>query len=353
MKKVLIPAALLAIGGAAQAQMTIYGLIDMCYGKSIYSDLAADIYPGLPEQKADLHSGGDNGSSECNSTTRFGLKGSTEVTSGVKANFALESGGITSEGRVTYDRLAADYAELQGQPYSAGPFFNRQAWAGLSGSYGEIRVGRQDSVPYQTMGDFDFNGQSNGSSAGGYAGVAPWLPGRQSRSIQYKSPDLSGFAVHVGLRPKGNSQDGDKDVFSISAKYAGGPFAAALATQTKNDSTSQNFTSVAGSYDFGMLKVMGSYADGGDIADGGTGKGYMLGVVAPVAGFNIGAHYANNTDDLADVQSWEFFVNREIFKNTYAYLEGGTWDGKPTAIGLAPGPDKSYSSFAVGIIYVF
>ena len=58
-------------------------------------------------------------------------------------------------------------------------------------------------------------------------------------------------------------------------------------------------------------------ADAGDVADGGSGKGYTLGAVAPVAGFSVGFHYANNTDDLAKIKSWEVFVNKEIFKTTY------------------------------------
>ena len=64
MKKVLAVAALLGLAGAAQAQVTIYGLVDMSYGKNEI---------GFPGQKADFFSGGDNGSSQGNSTTRLGL----------------------------------------------------------------------------------------------------------------------------------------------------------------------------------------------------------------------------------------------------------------------------------------
>jgi predicted porin len=72
--------------------MTIYGLLDASYGKSLRGDSAGE--------KADFHSGGDNGSGEGNSTSRVGIKGSTDVGSGLKANFKLETGGITSSGEV-------------------------------------------------------------------------------------------------------------------------------------------------------------------------------------------------------------------------------------------------------------
>lgn len=325
MKKTLLSTAvLLAMAGSAHAQFSIYGLIDMCYGKSLGADLA--------NEKADIHSGGDNFSSECNSTTRFGLKGTYEVATGIKANFKLESAGIKSNGAVGESGQA---------------FFNRQAWAGFSGAFGEVRVGRQDSIPFQVMTDFDFNGASNGVSAGAYTGIASWAKGRQNRSIQYIAPTSGGLTAQVGLRPKGNNQDGDKDVFSAAVKYGAGPFLVGATIQTKDDSTGKNFSAVAGSYDFGVAKVMASYANGGAIAEGGQGKGYMLGVVAPVAGFNVGAHYAKNNDSAAKIKSWEFFVNKEIFKNTYGYAEVGNWkaDG-------GEGQVKA-NGFAVGVIFVF
>jgi predicted porin len=305
MKKQLIAAAALAaMAGAAQAQLSLYGLVDMCYGKSLGADLAGE--------KADVHSGGDNFSSECNSTTRVGIKGSYEVAKGVKANFKFETAGIKSNGQVGEDGQA---------------FFNRQAWAGLSGDFGEVRVGRQDSVPFQMMGDFDFNGQSNGVSAGAYTGVGAWATGRQSRSIQYIAPTMGGLTAHFGLRPKGNGQDGDKDTFSAALKFGTGPVLLGAAYEGKRDSSGKDFMSIAGSYDFGPAKVMASYANGGKIAEGGQGKGYVLGVVAPVAGFTVGAHYGHNSDPSAKLKSWEFFVNKEIFKNTYGYAEVGNWKG--------------------------
>ncbi len=328
-KSIIAAAGLLALAGAAQAQVSIYGLADVCYGKSLYSDLF--------DVKADLHSGGDNGSSECNSTTRVGLKGSADVGSGVKVNFKFETGGITSRGEVTVDEIAG----------TEGPFFNRQAWLGMSGAFGEVRVGRQDSVPFQMMGDFDFNGQSNGVSAAAYSGVGAWAKGRQSRSIQYIAPAMGGLTTQFGLRVKGNSQDGNKDVFSAAVKYAAGPLLVGATVQTKDDSAGKDFFALAGSWDFGVAKVMASVADGGKIANGGQGKGYVLGVVAPVAGFNVGAHYANNSDSAAKIKSWEVFINKEIFKNTYGYAEAGNWKA------TAGTPTVKASGGAVGVIYVF
>ena len=316
MKRTLIAAAAMTLAaGAAQAQLTIYGLIDLSYGRSIYSD-----YIG---EEPDFHSGGDNGSSEGNSTTRIGLKGSTDVGSGVKANFNLETGGIDSDGGVN----------------DGGNFFNRQMWAGVSSGWGEIRLGRQDSVVYQTMNGYDFNGASNGVSSGGYSSSAVWLPGRQSRLLTYITPAMGGFKAQFGYVPEGNGTSGEKDTFSGALTFATGGLSLSVAGETQRNAAVDDFISVAGSYDFKFMKIMGGYSDGGtDIG------GYSLGIVAPVFGFNIGAMYAQNSD--TDTQAYELFVNKEVLKNTYLYAEYGNSD-KTTATSIKG------EGFAVGMIFTF
>jgi len=314
--KALIPAALaLGMVGAAQAQMVVYGLLDGSYGKSVADD--------ANNLKSDFHSGGDSDSGEGNSTSKFGLKGTTDVGSGIKANFKLESGGITSNGEVN----------------PGGAFFNRQAWFGFSGSFGEVRLGRQDSVPFQTMIDFDFNGASNGVSALGYANAAIWGRGRQSRSLQYISPTLSGAKVQLGYTPEGNVA-GNKANGSAAVTYTIGPVAVAASFESKRTETSERFASVAGTYDFGVAKVMLGYADGGKNAQA---RGINAGVNVTVAGFNFGSLVAKNRDTKG--LAYEVYGNKEVLKNTIAYVEVGHADEK--AIGTAA------TGFAVGVIYIF
>lgn len=327
MNKLLPIALLLGAAGAVQAQVTVYGLIDMSYGKN--QNISAT-------DKADFHSGGDDGNSQGNSTSRFGFKGSTDIGSGVKGNFKLESNGITSDGAVN------------------NPFFGRQAWLGASGSFGEVRLGRQDSVPFQMMIDFDFNGAANAASALGNSLIAPWMAprGRQSRSLQYISPNYGGVTVQAGFQPEDHTNLATKANVSVGVKYVAGPLAVAGAVETKRTDTGKDFMSVAVSYDLKVVKLMGSYASSGAVnpvtpANGGSGKGLGFGVVAPVAGFNIGAHVGKNTDDNNKLTAVELFANREIFKNTYAYLDFGRLQNK------TPNPSVKTSAYALGVIYVF
>ena len=320
LKKLIPAAALLVVMGAAQAQVSVYGLIDASYGKN----------ETINDKDGTFHSGGDNGSSQGNSTTKVGLKGSMDVGSGVKANFKLETGGITSNGEVN----------------PGGYFFNRAAWAGFSGSFGEVRLGRQDNVPFQTMVDFDFNGAANAASAQMLSLATPWsLNGRQSRSLQYIAPAMGGLTAQFGFQPESNDYNatthtGNKADYSLGLKYKADKLVVGFAAQSASMAGGSSFSSVAGSYDFGVVKAMVSYTNGGVHF-----KGTSVGVVAPVAGFNIGMTYAKNSDSAAAAAT-EIYVNREIFKNTYAYFDYGNLD-KANAY-FAKG-----KATAVGVIYVF
>lgn len=318
MKKLLPLAILLGAMGTAHAELSVYGLVDVSYGKN----------ENIDNKSARLHSGGDDGGNgggnQGNSTTRFGLKGGMDIGNGLKANFKLESAEIDRDLRIGKESKT---------------FFARQAWAGLSGGFGEVRFGRQDSVPFQMMGVYDFNGQANAVSALGWSGVAPWGTGRQTQSLQYISPSMNGFTAQVGFAGKEDGVPNAKAASSAGLTYAAGKFSVSVAAESKRAEGAESFSGVAGSYDFGVVKVMAGYADG---FYGTNWKGPSVGFVAPVAGFNVGMHYGKNNETKGDAT--EFFINREIFKNTYAYADYGYFDNNNA-------PSKK--AFALGVIYVF
>jgi len=321
MIKKLIPAAvLLSLFGAAQAEVSVYGLVDVSYGKSL-ADAATD------GKSASFHSGGDG--DQGNSATKVGLKGSTEVSKGLKANFQLETNGIKSN-------LNMDT-----------PYFNRAAWAGLSGSFGEVRLGRQDSVAFQTMIGFDSNGAANMASAQGNAGVATWGPGRQTSSLQYIAPEMKGFKAQIALNAKDSDNiDNNKANYAFGLTYTAGPLSAAVTAATASTEAGKSFASVAASYDFKVAKAMVGYADGSD-DKGVVFKGATVGIVAPVAGYNVGLNYSKNSESTA--AATEFFVNREVYKNTYGYLDIGTKSVDTVGTVLA----TKNTGYAVGVIYTF
>lgn len=299
LKKLIPAAALLALAGAVQAEVTPYGLIDVAFSKGL-------------EGKPDLISGG-------NSTTKFGLKGNQAVASGLKATYQFEAG-------VNQD--------LQ----KRGTVFNRQAWAGVAGSFGEVRGGTQDSVAFQTLVPFNLNGDANVVSAFRAPPVA-LTEGTGKRSIQYIAPAVSGFVVQVGHQME---YKGSKSTNSVGVTYTLDKLALAVTASSKPAEGEKATSAVAASYDFGVAKVAASYSGSKTVDEDGAfipGKGYMLGVVVPVAGFNIGTQFARNTD--TKVNATEIFVNKEIMKNTYAYADFLSKKGAAS------------DAYTIGVIYTF
>ena len=309
-KKLIPAAALLALAGAAQAQVSIYGLIDAGMVKSLADDVA--------KKDSSLKFGG-------NSTTKVGLKGSTDLGSGIKGNFQLESSGIDIDGKL-----------------KDGIMFGRQAWLGASGAFGEVRAGRQDSVGFQTMIGFDLNGAANTASATDAAGMfGAIFNGQGTRSVQYIAPAMSGFKVQLGYQTADTSTGvteadaGGKASTAYGVTYTLGKMALAVAGSSKTSSGGNSASSYAGSYDFGIFKAVAN------ISGTKGAKGNMVGAVAPIAGVNVGLQYAKNTD--TKVKATELFVNKEILKNTSAYAD---------FVSKKDGSVKN-DAYAVGVIYTF
>ena len=308
LKKLIPAAALLALTGAAQAQVSIYGLVDVAMAKSLTDDAAT------PKKDGTLIFGG-------NSATRVGLKGSTDLGSGVKGNFQLESSAIDIDGKL-----------------AGSIMFGRQAWVGASGAFGEVRAGRQDSVGFSTMIGFDLNGAANTASATGATGI-DILNGQGTRSVQYISPTVSGFKVQLGYQAAdtalAESVAGGKASTAYGVTYTLDKLALAVAGSSKTSSGGSSASSYAGSYDFGIFKAVAN------ISGTKGAKGTMIGAVAPVAGVNVGLQYAKNTD--TKVKATELFVNKEVLKNTYAYAD---------YVSKKDGSVKN-DAYAVGVIYTF
>ena len=312
LKKLIPAAALLALAGAAHAQVTIYGLADVGFAKTTTEDAA--------KKDASLKFGG-------NSTTRVGLKGSTDLGSGIKGNFQLESSAIDIDGK------------LGG---GDDVLFGRQAWVGASGAFGEIRAGRQDSVGFQTMIGFDLNGASNTASASGAAGIDGGLlfTALGTRSVQYIAPTMGGLKIHAGYQSADTSLAktvaGGEASAGLGMTYTLGGLALAATWTTKNMTGGSDVSAMAAAYDFGVFKAVVNYSGTKD------SKGSMVGFVAPVGGVNVGVQRAKNSS--TEATGTEFFVNKEILKNTTAYAD---------FLSKKPSSGAGSNAYAVGVIYVF
>ena len=319
MKKNLIALAVLAVSGMASAQssVTLYGLVDAYIGTQKIN--------GLSQTGINLASpaGGSGGALN---TSRFGLKGSEDLGGGLKANFVLEAGFDPSTG------VANNYTN----PYTGktdSAIFGRQSWVGLSGGFGEVRLGKMwtpyDEVKGSGAAAFDANifaPAANVWASNGYQD-------RPGNSIYYVTPSFSGFTAAamysfgenktatVGAVPGVSAGK----IAAVNVAYANGPMAAALSYQTEkaNGSTvTTKFTQVNGSYDLGVVKLLGAL---GHVKDG------------------------LNPNGLAVSKSTEYQIGLDVPVTSAITLSGGYAHSKDTQ--LAGGPDITRKGFGLAGLY--
>ena len=287
MKKSLIAMAVLAASGvvSAQSSVTLYGLADVYVGSTKVKATAGGLSTSLRQNVVD--SGGFN-------TSRFGFKGSEDLGGGLKANFLLEGGFDISTG------AANNYIN----PFTratSNATFGRQSWVGVSGGFGEIKLGKMwtpyDEVKGSGAGAFDANAFAPAN--------AVWLSNtyfdRPGNSIYYSTPNISGFSAALsysfgenkanaipatGTTPLVPSQNAGK-IVSANVQYTGGPFGVALSHQRQeanSNAVTEKFTQLNGSYDFGVAKLLAAYGQTKDVALTDKSREFQLGVDVPLGG---------------------------------------------------------------------
>jgi predicted porin len=287
MKKSLVALAAMAAVGAASAQssVTLYGILDIGYSKT---------------SAAGVKLGQNNGGTNFHTPSRFGLRGTEDLGGGMKANFNLESGG---------------------QDLSTGSTnvnFSRAAWVGLSGGFGDVKLGRISSVATQGQARFDFNGISTSSaqSAVDLSPVTWYGSSRRDAQIQYTSPNMGGLEFGLGYVTPGDNAN--KGTTQVRVNYGNGPLAVGLAAETARTAANRTAWALQGSYDLGVAKVMAGYAVAPTVA---LGKGVNLGVAAPFGATTLGVHVSRNTE--TDATAYELWANYSLSKRTSLYLDYG------------------------------
>lgn len=235
MKKTLVAAATLiaATGAFAQSSVTLYGVVDA----SLESVKGIDSVTRM--------------SSSNYASSRLGFRGVEDLGSGLKAKFVLESA------------INVDTGENGGK---TARFFDRAAWVGLEGAYGELRLGRIDS----SIGLLAGNSAILGAQAYDDLKIAKTFAGdtyrRVDNAITYVLPTLAaGLSAQVQYSTQvSGSELADTDegkAFGLNVQYAAGPFGAGLGfiNAAESDEEDDQGVLVYASYDFGAAKLTGYY----------------------------------------------------------------------------------------------
>ncbi|MEH3086194.1 MAG: porin [Xylophilus ampelinus] len=291
MKKIRSAAAVLAsvVAVPALAQdVTLYGLVD------------AGVV-GTRTQGAGTVAGIDSG---ITGGSRWGVRGAEDLGGGLQASFRLENGFESDTG-----------AAGQG-----GRLFGRQAWVGLSGRFGEARLGRQESLGYAWFAEVGnpFGNaylQARTASLFGTAAISE----RVDNSAFYFTPRVAGVQAAAGYSANASGAEGqrataagtagrrlDSRVALAGVRYAGGPVSLALVHEQRrasdalrNDATPGNAetiknTLLGAAYDFGAFTLHAGYGllQGRDFLAGARDeKTALLGASVPWGAHRVLASY--------------------------------------------------------------
>ena len=214
MKKPLATAVLGVFAGAAFAapSVTLYGGIDTGVSLTRYSPDDRN----ASTETFQMKSGQAYGS-------RWGLRGTEDFGTGVKAGFTLESGINSDDGTNMQNRL-----------------FGREASVFVSGSWGTVYAGRLGKV-MSTLGPISMGGiYSPFSNTYGDAGISLFTGtdwNRTDNTIAYKSPFFSGFtaaaeysfsADQVSNTTGAENKASSDRYASVGLQYRNGPLQAGI-----------------------------------------------------------------------------------------------------------------------------
>lgn len=200
-----------ALSGVAMADVSIYGRAHVSVD---YLD------DGAKYSETNLSS----------NSSRLGFKGDHEINPDLKAFFQIEQ-------QINFTTGSSD---------GGTSFATRDTFVGLGGNFGAIQVGRFDSPFKVARGPFNLFGDQVGDMNNLARVTAGRLDERYDNTIQYTTPDFSGFNVKVAYSMyRGQSlnitdtaaNNEDSDAFSTSLNYIGGPLEASLAYEKVEEDT--------------------------------------------------------------------------------------------------------------------
>jgi len=325
MKKTLVAVAALAAVTGAMAEVTISGHLDQ----------ALTSYTGVESTSstASTTTYGYTGLMSVMAPSFITFAGTEDIGNGLKASFKIENG----LGMNTTNLLASNTAA-----WNATSSANREAWIGLSGEFGDVKIGNQYTPAFWGALTLDPSALNNGP---GFLATNVLLSNGalvNTQAVTYTSPSISGVTFSAqSFSGGGNTATASTNAgngFGYSLTYNGGPLYATIAynadsisaatavttaahglygpttsnsglhdhTYAAVSSGDQTIVTLTGvSYDFGSVKV--AYMNTQASLNADTATVNTVGVTVPFGAFSLG--YSYNTGSLTGVGTSSVTVN--------------------------------------------
>ncbi len=194
----------------------------------------------------------------------LGVKGSEELTEGLKASFLIEMSPAVDDNST-----------------GAAGMWNRQSYVSLNGGFGALRIGKQYSQAFNNVVGVDPGGATGIAGNASYCVLLAYsqciegsdAPLRQNNALQYDLPELAaglkaGFTLVFGEADTVKDPKKSGDGYGINLSYASGPLYAGitydevkntgiglLAANSISTAGKNELTTMSASYNLGMAKI--------------------------------------------------------------------------------------------------
>ena len=194
----------------------------------------------------------------------LGVKGSEELTEGLKASFLIEMSPAVDDNST-----------------GAAGMWNRQSYVSLNGGFGALRIGKQYSQAFNNVVGVDPGGATGIAGNASYCVLLAYSkciggsdnPLRQKNALQYDLPELAaglkaGATIVYGEANTVTDSKKSGDGYGINLSYASGPLYAGitydevkntgiglLAENSISTAGKNELTTMSASYNLGMAKI--------------------------------------------------------------------------------------------------
>lgn len=277
------------------------------------ASVSADLYG-----KVNISLQDSDGQTELKSNaSRIGIKGSTSLNDNLEVFYTYE--------------FQVDPSDESG----SSNLKSRNQFVGLRGAFGEVVVGRNDSILKQSQGKFDLYSDQEADIKVLWKGE-----NRMSDSLTYKSPKFNGFQLGLGYYL---DEDNDDAGTSVSVSYGDsalkkGKYYAAIAMD--NELKGYNVTRLTVGTKVADVKLGVMLQTQENIADGSEKDGFLVSAQYKLGNYNLKGQFQTAEDD----NGFTFGAERKLGKNTklYAFYTSFNFDSAEDESYLALGLEHKF-----------
>ncbi|GGA65985.1 porin [Neiella marina] len=276
----LAVAATLAAPAFALEPITVYGKIN--------TSLQSSDDKGTDGSEAELKS----------NASRFGVKGGMAVNDSLDVIYTLE--------------FQVNIADSEGDNIDA-----RNQWIGLQGDFGQVLVGRNDTMLKQSQGKVDLFSDLEGDVKALFEGE-----NRLDQTVTYKSPKFNNFQFGVTYVTENSNKQKDETGFSTALMYGDSklkktPIYASVAYDSEVDAHDVIRATVQGKLGNFVLGAMIQNEEPVDGSDDYTG--YMVSAAYKMDAWTFKAQYQTMEEASADPTSISIGADYKLAKPTKLY----------------------------------